>query len=360
MIYAIASYFSSYFTPLHALTYSTTRLMMAALTALLLSIVLGGKVIRLLQRLQMKQYVRSDGPVTHLTKAGTPTMGGAMIIGAITLSMLLWADLQESYTWVALCVLWGFGAVGWIDDYRKLVLQNSKGLSAKEKYGYMSVVALATMLYLYHLADTNTHTSLFIPFLKGNFFQLELLFIPFGFFVLTGSSNAVNLTDGLDGLATMLVVLVAVGLGVFAYLSGNRVFAEYLYIPVIEGATEMAIFSAAIAGAGLGFLWYNAYPAQVFMGDVGALSLGAALGLIAIVIRQELVFAIMGAVFVAEVLSVMIQVTSFRYRKKRVFRMTPLHHHFELSGWPESRITIRFWIITVICVLVALSSLKLR
>ncbi|MDO4776624.1 MAG: phospho-N-acetylmuramoyl-pentapeptide-transferase [Cardiobacteriaceae bacterium] len=360
MLYWLAEVLSPYFSPLNALTYQTSRMILGALTALLLSIGFGGRMIALLKNLQMGQFVRDDGPQTHLQKAGTPTMGGALIIVSITVAMLLWADLRVAYSWVALFVLLGFGAVGWIDDYRKLVLKNSKGLSAKEKYTALSAVALVTAVWLYWLADTPVETTLIVPFFKDVSWHLGWLFIPFTYVVLTGASNAVNLTDGLDGLAIMPIVLVAAGLGVFAYASGNTYFANYLHIPAVPGAGEMAIFCATIAGAGLGFLWYNAHPALVFMGDVGALSLGAALAVVAVVIRQELVFAVMGGLFVAEALSVMIQVTSYRYRKKRVFRMAPLHHHFELSGWPESRVTIRFWIVTVVLVLVGLSTLKLR
>ncbi len=277
-----------------------------------------------------------------------------------TVSMLLWADLTVSYTWVALFVLLGFGAVGWVDDYRKMVKKDTTGLRAKEKYFWLSLVAVITALWLYFLADQPIETTLIVPFFKHAEWQLGWLFVPFVYLVLTGSSNAVNLTDGLDGLAIMPVVLVAGGLCLFAYLTGSDNFARYLNIPSIPNAGEMAVFCAAIAGAGLGFLWYNAHPAMVFMGDVGALSLGAALATVAVIVRQELVFALMGGVFVAEALSVMAQVYSYRYRGKRVLRMAPLHHHFELGGWPESRVTIRFWIVTVVLVLIGLSSLKLR
>ncbi|ABQ13706.1 phospho-N-acetylmuramoyl-pentapeptide-transferase [Dichelobacter nodosus] len=360
MLYALATGLSAIFTPLNALTYLTSRIILGALTALLLSIFCGGKMIRYLQKMQMGQFVRDDGPKTHLKKAGTPTMGGALIIFSITVSMLCWADLRSVYTWLALFVLLGFGAVGWTDDYLKLVKKNTKGLAAKQKYAYLSLVALLTALWLYFLADTPIETTLIMPFFKHFEWQMGILFIPFVYLVLTGASNAVNLTDGLDGLAIMPVVLVSGGLCIFAYLSGSANFALYLHIPAIAGAGEMAIFCAAIAGAGLGFLWYNAHPALVFMGDVGALSLGAALATVAVVVRQELAFAVMGGVFVAEALSVMIQVGSYKCRGKRVFRMAPLHHHFELGGWPESRVTIRFWIITVVLVLVGLSTLKLR
>ncbi|MDO4642552.1 MAG: phospho-N-acetylmuramoyl-pentapeptide-transferase [Cardiobacteriaceae bacterium] len=360
MLYALADWLSAYFSPLNALTYITSRVILGALTALFLSIGLGGKMIELLRQLQMGQYVRDDGPQTHLKKAGTPTMGGALIILSVCAAMLLWADLRVKYTWIALFVMLGFGAVGWIDDYRKLVLKDPQGLRAKHKYALLSLVSLLTAIWLYASASTPIETTLIVPFFKDVSWQMGWVFLPFVYFVLTGSSNAVNLTDGLDGLAIMPVVLVAGGLSVFAYISGNPYFANYLHQPAILGVGEMAVFCAAIAGAGLGFLWYNAHPALVFMGDVGALSLGAALATVAVSIRQELVFALMSGVFVAEALSVMIQVSSFKMRGKRVFRMAPLHHHFELSGWPESRVTIRFWIITVILVLIGLSTLKLR
>ena len=360
MLYALAEWLSGCITPLNAFTYLTSRIILGALTALFLSLGCGGPMIRLLKRLQMGQYVRDDGPQTHLKKAGTPTMGGALIILSVCIAMLLWADLRIKYTWIALFVMLGFGAVGWIDDYRKLILKDPQGLRAKHKYALLSLVSFLTAVWLYLSATSPAETTLIVTFLKGLSWNMGWIFIPFVYFVLTGASNAVNLTDGLDGLAIMPVVLVAGGLAVFAYISGNPYFANYLHQPAIPGAGEMAVFAAAIAGAGLGFLWYNAHPALVFMGDVGALALGAALATIAVAIRQELVFALMGGIFVAEALSVMIQVISYKTRGKRVFRMAPLHHHFELSGWPESRVTIRFWIITVVLVLIGLSALKLR
>ena len=360
MLYALADWLSNWFTPLNAFTYLTSRVIFGALTALLLSIGFGGRMIALLRRLQMGQYVRDDGPQTHLKKAGTPTMGGALIILSVCIAMLLWADLRVKYTWIALFVMLGFGVVGWIDDYRKLILKDPQGLRAKHKYALLSLVSLFTCIWLYASAASPVETTLYVPFFKNLSWQMGWVFLPFVYFVLTGASNAVNLTDGLDGLAIMPVVLVAGGLSVFAYISGSPNYASYLHQPVLPGVGEMAVFCAAIAGAGLGFLWYNAHPALVFMGDVGALSLGAALATVAVAIRQELVFALMSGIFVAEALSVMIQVVSYKTRGKRVFRMAPLHHHFELSGWPESRVTIRFWIITVILVLIGLSTLKLR
>lgn len=360
MIYWIADYLTQIFTPFNALTYLTTRIIFASLTALLITICFGGKMINALRRLQMGQYVRDDGPQTHLQKTGTPTMGGALVIVSIAISTLLWGDLSVAYTWVALFVLIGFGGVGWVDDYRKLVKKDPTGLKAKEKYAALSIVALVSAVWLYYLADTPVETAIILPFFKHVEWQLGWLFIPFTYLVLNGASNAVNLTDGLDGLAIMPVVMVAAALAVFAYLSGSANFAQHLSIPSVIGAGEMAVFCAAIVGAGLGFLWYNAYPAMVFMGDVGALSLGASLGVVAVIVRQELVFALMGGVFVAEAISVILQVGSYRLRKKRVFRMAPLHHHFELGGTPETRVTIRFWIVTVVLVLIGLSTLKLR
>lgn len=358
MFYSLAVYLSKYFTFLNAFTYLTTRLIFAALTALFLSLFLGKKIINFLIKKQINQAIRIDGPEKHFDKKNTPTMGGIIILFSVTVSMLLWSDLTVFYSWLALLVLLGFGLVGFVDDYKKVIKKNSQGLTAKQKYFFMSAITLLVILLLYFFGKINT--SLNIPFSKNVSLELGFLFLPFAFFVLTGSSNAVNLTDGLDGLAIMLVVLVASGLSVFAYLSGSSIFASYLYLPAVPNAGEMAIFAVAIAGSGLGFLWYNAYPAQIFMGDVGSLSLGASLAIIALVIEQELVFALMGGIFVIETLSVILQVTSFRLFKKRLFRMTPIHHHFELKNIPETKITIRFWIITVFLVLLGLSALKLR
>lgn len=360
MFYLLASSFSSVFTPLNALTYGTSRMILAALTALLLSLIFGGRLIRFL-KVQAKQAIRDDGPQTHLRKAGTPTMGGLLIIGSITVAMLLWADLTNLYTWLALFVLITFGIVGWYDDYKKIVLKDPQGLRAKHKYALLSICGVLTAVILYATADTPAETTLIAPFFKKFAWEMSAFsFIVFVYLVLVGSSNAVNLTDGLDGLAIVPIVLVAGGLMIFAYISGSPNYATYLHLPVIHGSIEMAVFSASIVGAGLGFLWFNAHPAQVFMGDVGALSLGACLGLIAVVVRQELTFAIMGALFVAEALSVFLQVGSYKLRKKRIFKMAPLHHHFELLGWHENKVTIRFWIITIVLVLIGLSSLKLR
>jgi phospho-N-acetylmuramoyl-pentapeptide-transferase len=349
-----------WFSGLNAFSYITLRAIMGALTALSLSLFLGPKLIRRLTRRQIGQTVRDDGPQTHLQKAGTPTMGGTLILLAILVSTLLWANLRSIYVWVVVGVTVAYGLIGFADDYRKLVQKNPKGLSAREKLFWQSIVALAAAGLLYATADTPQETALLIPYLKNVMIPLGILFIPFTYVVIVGTSNAVNLTDGLDGLAIMPSVLVGGALGIFAYAAGNAIFARYLGIPHVAGAGELLVFCAALAGAGLGFLWFNAYPAQVFMGDIGALALGGALGTVAVIVRQELVLLIMGGIFVAETVSVMMQVASFRLTGKRIFRMAPLHHHFELKGWAEPKVIVRFWIITVIFVLVGLSSLKIR
>jgi phospho-N-acetylmuramoyl-pentapeptide-transferase len=317
-------------------------------------------MIRWLAEYQVGQRVRSDGPQTHLTKAGTPTMGGALILAAIVAATLLWADLSNRFVWVVLLVTVAFGLIGFWDDYLKLVVGDTRGLIARYKYFWQSVAGLGAAVALYITAQAPADTTLYVPFFKHVVIPLGVLFIPLTYFVIVGSSNAVNLTDGLDGLAIMPSVLVAGALGVFAYASGNVVFSNYLGIPYIAGAGEVLVICAAIFGAGLGFLWFNTYPAQVFMGDIGALALGAALGVIAVVVRQELVLFIMGGVFVMETVSVILQVASFKLRGKRIFRMAPIHHHFELKGWAEPKVIVRFWIITVILVLIGLSTLKLR
>ncbi|MGD8515039.1 MAG: phospho-N-acetylmuramoyl-pentapeptide-transferase, partial [Granulosicoccaceae bacterium] len=306
------------------------------------------------------QTIRDDGPQSHLSKAGTPTMGGALIIVAIAVSTLLWADLSNRYIWVVLATTIMFGVIGFVDDYIKLVRKDPKGLRAKYKYFWQSVVGLGVAWYLFSTAPGSVETTLIVPFVKALQFDLGWLFVPFVYFVIVGSSNAVNLTDGLDGLAIMPTVLVGSALGIFSYVAGNINLAGYLLVPYVPGAGEVVIFCGALLGAGLGFLWFNAYPAQVFMGDVGALALGAALGVLAVVVRQELVLVIMGGVFVIETVSVVLQVVSYKLTGKRLFRMAPLHHHFELKGWPEPRVIVRFWIVTVILVLIGLASLKIR
>ncbi|MCB1810926.1 MAG: phospho-N-acetylmuramoyl-pentapeptide-transferase [Candidatus Competibacteraceae bacterium] len=349
-----------YYSGFNVLQYLTMRAILGVLTALFISFLIGPLMIRRLSFHQIGQHVRSDGPESHLSKAGTPTMGGALIIVAISCATLLWADLRNHYVWIVLLVTLAFGAIGWVDDYRKLVLKNSKGLPAREKYFWQSVAGLAAALVLYFSAQSPIETQLLIPFFKDLAWGLGWLFIPLTYFVIVGTSNAVNLTDGLDGLAIMPTVMVAGALGVFAYVSGNSVFANYLAIPYVAGVGEVVVFCGAMVGAGLGFLWFNAYPAQVFMGDVGALALGAALGVLAVVVRQELVLLVMGGVFVMETVSVILQVASFKLTGRRIFRMAPLHHHYELKGWPEPRVIVRFWIVTVILVLVGLSTLKIR
>ncbi|MEO7557795.1 MAG: phospho-N-acetylmuramoyl-pentapeptide-transferase [Gammaproteobacteria bacterium] len=340
--------------------YLTLRTILGALTALVISLWLGPIMIRRLSFYQIGQQVRDDGPQTHLIKMGTPTMGGALILVAIGATTLLWGDLSNRYIWIVLVVTLLFGAIGWVDDYKKLVLRNSKGLGALSKYFWQSVVGLGAALFLYFTAQIPAETELVVPFFKNFAPELGLVFILLAYGVIVGSSNAVNLTDGLDGLAILPAVMVAGALGIFAYLTGNANFAKYLAIPYIPGVGEVVVFCGALVGAGLGFLWFNTYPAQVFMGDVGALGLGAALGITAVVVRQELVLLIMGGVFVMETVSVILQVTSFKLTGKRIFRMAPLHHHFELKGWPEPRVIVRFWIITVVLVLIGLATLKLR
>ena len=341
--------------------YITLRAVLACLTALVISFVVGPMMIRRLAEYKIGQAVRDDGPQTHLTKAGTPTMGGALILVAIAITVLLWADLQNRFVWIVLWVMFGFGAIGWVDDYRKVVQRNPKGLSAKGKFFWQSAVGVAAACYIAFSTNLPAQTAIIVPFFKQVAYPLGTVgFIVMTYFVIVGTSNAVNLTDGLDGLAIMPTVMIGAALGVFAYVAGHAVFAKYLGFPFIAGAGELAVICGAIAGAGLAFLWFNAYPAEVFMGDVGALALGAALGTIAVVVRQEIVLFIMGGVFVVETLSVMLQVASFRLTGKRIFRMAPLHHHYELKGWKENQVVVRFWIITMMLVLVGLSTLKLR
>ncbi|WP_148713979.1 phospho-N-acetylmuramoyl-pentapeptide-transferase [Chitinolyticbacter meiyuanensis] len=341
--------------------YLTLRAVLSVMTALGISWLLGPWVIQKLTELKVGQAVRNDGPQTHLVKAGTPTMGGTLILLAIGLTTLLWGDLSNKYVWLTLVVTLATGVIGFVDDYKKVALKNPKGLSAKAKMFWQSVIAIGAGLFLTWFAKDPTQTGFVVPFFK------EILY-PFGaigfcvltYFVIVGTSNAVNLTDGLDGLAIMPTVLVSGAFCIFAYVAGNAVFSKYLGVPHVPGAGELVIFCAAMAGAGLGFLWFNAYPAEVFMGDVGALALGAGLGTVAVIVRQEIVLLIMGGVFVVEALSVMIQVASFKMTGKRVFRMAPLHHHYELKGWKETQVVVRFWIITMLLVMAGLATLKLR
>ncbi|MGX5913186.1 phospho-N-acetylmuramoyl-pentapeptide-transferase [Aliidiomarina sp. Khilg15.8] len=360
MLVWLADYLQFYVTGFNVVQYLTMRVILGILTALMLSLWLGPKVIRGLRHLQVGQTVRDDGPQSHLSKTGTPTMGGLLILMSIFVSVLLWADLSNRYVWVTLTVIGGFGLVGFIDDYRKVVRKDAGGLAARWKYFWQSAIAGVVAVYLFYSAGQPAETALLIPFVKDVMPQLGLVYILLAYFVVVGTSNAVNLTDGLDGLAIMPTVMVAGALGVFAYVTGNVNFSEYLQIPYIPEAAELTVVCAAITGAGLGFLWFNTYPAQVFMGDVGSLALGAALGIIAVLVRQELILFIMGGVFVVETLSVVLQVGSYKMRGKRVFRMAPIHHHYELKGWPEPRVIVRFWILSLILVLVGLATLKLR
>lgn len=360
MLLLLADYLSNFHSGFAVFQYLTLRGILGVLTALAISLLLGPLLIKKLRVKQIGQAVRDDGPQSHLSKAGTPTMGGALIILAIAISTFLWGDITNRFVLITTAVMLIFGAVGWVDDYRKVVEKNSRGLPARWKYFWQSVGGFGAAVVLYLTAQTPAETELIIPFFKDVMVDMGIFFIVFTYFVIVGSSNAVNLTDGLDGLAIMPTVMVAAALGVFAYLTGNVRFADYLLIPYVAGSGELIVICGAIVGAGLGFLWFNTYPAQVFMGDVGALSLGATLGVIAVIVRQELVLVIMGGVFVMETISVILQVASFKLTGRRIFRMAPIHHHFELKGWPEPRVIVRFWIITVVLVLIGLASLKIR
>ncbi|MEM1404745.1 MAG: phospho-N-acetylmuramoyl-pentapeptide-transferase [Pseudomonadota bacterium] len=360
MLIFLAEYLSQFESGFRVFQYLTLRGILAAGTALLISLVVGPHMIRRLNYHQVGQAVRTDGPESHLEKSGTPTMGGALILVAIGISTLLWGDLHNPYVWVALLVTAAFGAVGWVDDYRKVIEKDSRGLPARWKYLWQSVAGISAAVFLFMTAENPVSTTLYLPFFKDVAIGLGGAFIVLAYFMIVGASNAVNLTDGLDGLAILPTVLVATGLGLIAYLAGNINFAQYLQIPYVAGSGELAVFCGAIAGAGLGFLWFNTYPAQIFMGDVGALALGAALGTVAVITRHEIVFLIMGGIFVLETASVILQVASFKFTGRRLFRMAPIHHHYELKGWPEPRVIVRFWIITVMLVLFGLATLKLR
>jgi len=360
MLLYIADYLSAFHSGFNVFQYLTLRAILGILTALVISLLVGPVMIRKLSHYKIGQTIRTDGPKTHMDKTGTPTMGGTLILISIALSTLLWADLGNRYVWIVLVTMLLFGAIGFVDDYIKLVRNDPNGIRAREKYLFQSIAGLGVALLLYSTAELSIETSLIMPFFKNVIIELGWLYVVLAYFVIVGFSNAVNLTDGLDGLAIMPTVLVGGALGVFAYTTGNSILANYLLIPYVPGVGELVVFCSALVGAGLGFLWFNAYPAQVFMGDVGALALGASLGVIAVIVRQELVLMIMGGVFVMETLSVMLQVGSYKLTGKRIFRMAPLHHHFELKGWPEPRVIVRFWIITVILVLIGLASLKIR
>ena len=360
MLLYLTEVLQSLHTGFYVFQYLTLRAVLGVLTAMVISLMVGPYVIRRLSVYKIGQSVRDDGPESHLAKAGTPTMGGSLILVSVAIATLLWADLDSRQIWVALVVTMAFGAIGWVDDYKKLTLGSSKGMSPLVKFGWQALCAALAAIYLYQSAVYPTETSLIVPFFKNVSWSMGVLFVPFVFLVIVGSSNAVNLTDGLDGLAILPTVMVAGALGIFAYATGHVHFSNYLGIPYVPGVGELVVFCGTLVGAGLGFLWFNTYPAQVFMGDVGALALGAALGVIAVLVRQELVLVIMGGVFVMETVSVIMQVMSFKLTGRRIFRMAPLHHHFELKGWPEPRVIVRFWIITVILVLIGLATLKIR
>ncbi|MDX1506268.1 MAG: phospho-N-acetylmuramoyl-pentapeptide-transferase [Spongiibacter sp.] len=360
MLLLLSEYLSQYISGFGVFQYLTFRAILGVMTSLAISLLVGPTMIRRLNYHQIGQAVRDDGPQSHLSKSGTPTMGGALILVSIFASTLLWADLRNPFVWTVLVVTFIFGAVGWVDDYRKVIERNPRGLPARWKYFWQSVAGIGAAIFLYVTADSPVDTTLYIPFFKDFAWQMGPFFMVLCYFVIVGSSNAVNLTDGLDGLAILPTVLVGSALGLIAYLSGHLKFAEYLHIPYVAGAGELIVICGALGGAGLGFLWFNTYPAQVFMGDVGALALGATLGCIAVITRHEIVFFIMGGIFVLETVSVILQVASFKLTGRRIFRMAPIHHHFELKGWPEPRVIVRFWIITVMLVLFGLATLKLR
>ena len=360
MLLWLTEYLSQFVGGFAVFQYLTLRTMVSVVTALGVSLLIGPSMIAWLRRSQIGQQVRDDGPASHFSKAGTPTMGGALILVIIILTTFLWGDLSNHYVWLILAVTVAFGLIGWTDDYLKISRKNSAGLAGRWKYFWQSVFALIAVVYLYQVAEVPAQTSLYVPFFKSIAIPLGLGFVLLGYLMIVGMSNAVNLTDGLDGLAILPAVMVGAALGLIAYVTGNIEFSAYLQIPYIAGAGELAVFCGALIGAGLGFLWFNTYPAQIFMGDVGALALGAALGLLAIIVRHEIVLLIMGGLFVLETASVIIQVASFRLTGRRVFRMAPIHHHFELKGWPEPRVIVRFWIITLVLVTIGLSTLKLR
>ena len=360
MLLWLTEYLSEYVRGFAVFQYLTFRTMVSVVTALSMSLLIGPVMIARLARAQIGQTIRDDGPSSHFSKAGTPTMGGALILVILVITTLLWGDLTNRYVWLVILVTLSFGVIGWVDDYLKISRKNTEGLVARWKYFWQSVFALIAAIYLYTAAQSPVETTLFVPFFKSIAVPLGLGFVALSYLMIVGMSNAVNLTDGLDGLAIMPAVMVGAALGLIAYVAGNTEFSSYLQIPYVAGAGELAVFCGALIGAGLGFLWFNTYPAQIFMGDVGALAIGAALGLVAIIIRHEIVLLIMGGLFVLETASVIIQVASFRLTGRRVFRMAPIHHHFELKGWPEPKVIVRFWIITLVLVTIGLSTLKLR
>lgn len=360
MLTWLAEYLTEFHSGFNVFQYITLRTILGTLTSLFVAFWIGPKLIRQLSTQQIEQSIRDDGPQSHLEKSGTPTMGGLLILVSIMIGTLCWSDLGNRFVWVVVMVTLLFGVIGWVDDYRKVVQRNSKGLPAKHKYFWQSLVGFAAALFLYHSATVPAETQLIVPFIKDIIIDMGWMYVVFTYFVIVGTSNAVNLTDGLDGLAILPTVMVAAALAIFSYATGHLYFSDYLGIPYVPGVGEVAVFCGAIMGSGLGFLWFNTYPAQVFMGDIGALALGAALGVVAVVVRQELVLVIMGGLFVIETVSVILQVASFKLTGRRIFHMAPLHHHYELKGWPEPRVIVRFWIITFILVLIGLASLKIR
>ena len=361
MLYWLAQQLAGAYSGFNVFKYQTFRAILSAVSALAFSLLVGSSLIARLSRYQIGQVVRDEGPKSHLAKAGTPTMGGTLILVAVLFGTLLWANLRDRFVWTVIGVTFAFALIGFYDDYKKLVLHDSRGLIPRWKYFWQSVAGLCTAAVLYFTAQAPAETTLFLPFVKTFAQPLSAVsFIAIAYLMIVGMSNAVNLTDGLDGLAIMPAVFVTAALGIFAYASGNSVYAEYLAIPAVPRAGELLIFCSALGGAGLGFLWFNAYPAQVFMGDVGALAIGAAIGVIAVIVRQELVTLVMGGVFVLETASVILQVASFKLTGRRVFRMAPIHHHFELKGWAEPKVIVRFWIISLLLVLAGLATLKLR
>jgi phospho-N-acetylmuramoyl-pentapeptide-transferase len=361
MLYWLAQQLAGAYSGFNVFKYQTFRAILSAVSALAFSLLVGSSLIARLSRYQIGQVVRDEGPKSHLAKAGTPTMGGTLILVAVLFGTLLWANLRDRFVWTVIGVTFAFALIGFYDDYKKLVLHDSRGLIPRWKYFWQSVAGLCTAAVLYFTAQAPAETTLFLPFVKTFAQPLSAVsFIAIAYLMIVGMSNAVNLTDGLDGLAIMPAVFVTAALGIFAYASGNSVYAEYLAIPAVPRAGELLIFCSALGGAGLGFLWFNAYPAQVFMGDVGALAIGAAIGVIAVIVRQELVTLVMGGVFVLETASVILQVASFKLTGRRVFRMAPIHHHFELKGWAEPKVIVRFWIISLLLVLIGLATLKLR
>lgn len=360
MIIWLSELLQPYFSFFRLFEYLSFRAILSILTGLAVSLWIGPYLIKRLQLLQIGQVVRNDGPESHFSKNGTPTMGGLMILASITITTLLWTDLTNPYVWIVLVVLLGYGAIGFVDDYRKVVRKNTAGLIARWKYFWQSSLALVVAFTLYINGNETAVTQLVVPFFKDVMPQLGIIYIVLTYFVIVGTSNAVNLTDGLDGLAIMPTILVAAGFAGIAWATGNVNFSQYLHIPYIPHASELVVVCTAIVGAGLGFLWFNTYPAQVFMGDVGSLALGGALGVIAVLVRQEFVLVIMGGVFVVETLSVILQVGSYKLRGQRIFRMAPIHHHYELKGWPEPRVIVRFWIISIVLVLIGLATLKIR